>query len=77
MSPRNIIRAWKDEGYRLSLSEGERVGVPAHPAGLVELSDAELGDVSGATNTVGPICAMLTLGYCTPQCSSWSCRPDC
>ena len=38
----DIIRAWKDEGYRNSLSEAERAALPENPAGIVELSDEEM-----------------------------------
>ena len=47
MSIKNIIRAWKDEDYRLSLSEAERALLPEHPAGLIELSGAEMDGVEG------------------------------
>jgi mersacidin/lichenicidin family type 2 lantibiotic len=47
MSNKNIIRAWKDEDYRLSLSEAERALLPEHPAGLIELSGAEMDGVAG------------------------------
>jgi mersacidin/lichenicidin family type 2 lantibiotic len=47
MSNKNIIRAWKDEDYRLSLSEAERALLPEHPAGLIELSGAEMDGVGG------------------------------
>jgi mersacidin/lichenicidin family type 2 lantibiotic len=47
MSTKNIIRAWKDPGYRNSLSESERAALPAHPAGLIELADADLGAAGG------------------------------
>jgi mersacidin/lichenicidin family type 2 lantibiotic len=47
MSKLDIIRAWKDEEYRLSLSEAERAVLPAHPAGLIELMDTELEGVTG------------------------------
>ena len=47
MSTRNIIRAWKDEEYRSSLTETERALLPEHPAGLVELSDAALDGAAG------------------------------
>ena len=47
MSQANIIRAWKDEEYRLSLSEAERAALPANPAGLTGLTDAEMADVDG------------------------------
>ena len=47
MTHLDIIRAWKDEEYRLSLSDAEQALVPAHPAGLTELTDAELGATEG------------------------------
>ena len=47
MSTLDIIRAWKDEEYRLSLGETERTLLPAHPAGLVELTDVDLELVAG------------------------------
>jgi len=47
----DIIRAWKDEEFRRSLSEAQRRGLPAHPAGMIELTDAELENVAaGAKN---------------------------
>ena len=47
----DVIRAWKDEEYRLSLSDAERAQLPAHPAGLVELQDAELDQAAGGAVT--------------------------
>jgi mersacidin/lichenicidin family type 2 lantibiotic len=47
MSHQDIIRAWKDEEYRNSLSESERAQLPENPAGLIELADAELEAVAG------------------------------
>ncbi len=47
MSKKDIIRAWKDEEYRRSLSEAERAKLPEHPAGLIELTDVELNMVAG------------------------------
>jgi mersacidin/lichenicidin family type 2 lantibiotic len=49
MSHLDIIRSWKDEEYRLSLSEAERALLPAHPAGLMELTDAQLDTVAGGS----------------------------
>jgi mersacidin/lichenicidin family type 2 lantibiotic len=51
MSTLDIIRAWKDEEYRLSLGEAERALLPAHPAGLVELADADLELVAGGNHS--------------------------
>jgi len=44
----NIVRAWKDEIYRQSLSAQEQAMLPANPAGEIELTDAELEAVYGA-----------------------------
>jgi mersacidin/lichenicidin family type 2 lantibiotic len=65
MSNLDVIRAWKDEKYRLSLSEAERALLPAHPAGLLELTDAQLTDVVGGIfglgfYTEGPACRHTT-----------------
>jgi len=46
MSHLDVIRAWKDPEYRLSLNEAERALLPEHPAGLVELEDADLNRAS-------------------------------
>jgi mersacidin/lichenicidin family type 2 lantibiotic len=43
-----LVRAWKDEEYRLSLSEAERALLPEHPAGSFELTDEELDAVAGS-----------------------------
>jgi mersacidin/lichenicidin family type 2 lantibiotic len=47
MSNVNVIRAWKDEAYRLSLSEAERAQLPDNPAGLIEVSADELDQTIG------------------------------
>ena len=52
MRTEQIVRAWKDEDYRLSLTEVERSLLPEHPAGIVELPDDMLDDVGGAATTV-------------------------
>ena len=44
-----VIRAWKDPEYRVALSPAEQLTLPQHPAGLVELSEAELIEVEGGT----------------------------
>ena len=47
MNGEQLIRAWKDEDYRRSLSEGELSALPENPAGIVQLSDLEMEDVRG------------------------------
>jgi mersacidin/lichenicidin family type 2 lantibiotic len=53
MSKVDIIRAWKDEEYRASLTDAERAQLPAHPAGLINLEDDEMKTVMGATHAGG------------------------
>jgi mersacidin/lichenicidin family type 2 lantibiotic len=74
MKKEHVIRAWRDPEYRASLSEAERAALPAHPAGLIELGDAELGRLAASaavppqtstTNTYGSyncdcICCVAT-----------------
>jgi mersacidin/lichenicidin family type 2 lantibiotic len=52
MSVENIIRAWKDEVFRNSLSDTERALLPGDPAGLVELADAELAAAAGGLKCI-------------------------
>lgn len=47
MSHEYIIRAWRDEEYRMSLSEQEQAGLPENPVGLIELTDIELELIGG------------------------------
>jgi mersacidin/lichenicidin family type 2 lantibiotic len=54
----DVIRAWTDEEYRLSLSAAELAVLPANPAGMIELSDADLDAAVGAC--------------CTPYCNGTS-----
>jgi mersacidin/lichenicidin family type 2 lantibiotic len=62
MSHEDIIRAWKDEDYRNSLSEEQRSQLPENPAGMVELPDADMERIAGGVeikNTENPV-----LGVC-------------
>ena len=49
----DVIRAWKDEEYRLSLSDAERALLPEHPAGLIRLRDDQMGSVLGGSSQGG------------------------
>ncbi|HKS26455.1 MAG TPA: mersacidin/lichenicidin family type 2 lantibiotic [Pyrinomonadaceae bacterium] len=64
MRNKDIIRAWKDEEFRRGLSETERALLPQHPAGFVELSDADLAYASGGTDTGTDSWQLLTYGCC-------------
>jgi len=49
MTSIDVIRAWKDPEYRHDLSEAERTMLPAHPAGLLKLTEAQLTAVAGGS----------------------------
>ena len=70
MKPDEIIRAWKDEEYRLNLSDAERDMLPENPAGAIELSDEDLGDVNGGTTTLPCIALGSAAISCYPACGS-------
>lgn len=69
MDSRTTIRAWKDEAFRLTLSDAEQALLPASPAGAIELADTDLGDAAGgeAGLTETSICG--TSWYCATVAS--------
>jgi mersacidin/lichenicidin family type 2 lantibiotic len=54
----DIVRAWKDEAYRQSLSEEQSRMLPANPAGALELDDTDLMSVYGGHK--GSLIGILT-----------------
>ena len=64
MSRQNIVRAWKDEEYRLNLSETERSMLPENPVGAIQLTDADLSAATGGVYE--RIIPVISLGaHCT------------
>lgn len=57
----NIVRAWKDEFYRQSLSDEERTQLPENPVGELDLTDEEMGSVFAAG---GQQAGIYTYGAC-------------
>jgi mersacidin/lichenicidin family type 2 lantibiotic len=51
MSSDQIVRAWRDYDFWLSLGAEERARIPDNPAGVIELMDAELEAVAGGSDT--------------------------
>jgi len=70
MSHTEVIRAWKDENYLLSLNEAERAQLPANPAGMVEFN---VGLMAHAGGDKGP--ANISLHHCSIviECSASNC----
>lgn len=76
----DIIRAWKDEAYRQSLSPETLAQLPENPAGLIELTDVDLGfAVGGVSQLEGQVCespspsAQCWTATCTSQPNPWAC----
>lgn len=65
MSITDIIRAWKDEEYRHSLSPEQREQIPANPVEFVELNDEEISSISGGCTTCGDPWHTI----------EWTCKP--
>jgi len=53
MNAFDIIRAWKDEAYRASLSAAQLAALPPNPAGMVELAETDLDFVAGGRTGTG------------------------
>jgi mersacidin/lichenicidin family type 2 lantibiotic len=64
MSVEKIIRAWKDEAFRQSLSAAERALLPEHPAGLIDLTAAELDALTGGVRASAECSSIESVG-CT------------
>ena len=73
MSKSQLIRAWKDEEYRLSLSEAERAELLESPVGRIELTDTELGLAAGG----GKFCYKLSLVIKNGSNGNFTCWISC
>lgn len=49
MSNLDIVRAWKDEDYRNSLTDAQRSQLPENPAGVIDMTDKEMEAINGAS----------------------------
>jgi mersacidin/lichenicidin family type 2 lantibiotic len=69
MSNIDVVRAWKDEQYRMSLSETERANLPQNPAGVVELTEGDLEGVVGGAADV----SVTRTSCCTYSTTATAC----
>ncbi len=60
MNKVDVIRAWKDPLYRATLSPEDLARLPSHPAGLIELREDDLKEVTGSLQTTFRTCTMYT-----------------
>jgi mersacidin/lichenicidin family type 2 lantibiotic len=74
MSKVDVIRAWKDEEYRLSLSEAQRAALPQNPAGLVDLMESDMAQVFGGIFGSWFLCTVVTCQTCFTCKSCFTCN---
>jgi mersacidin/lichenicidin family type 2 lantibiotic len=81
----DIIRAWKDAEYRRSLTAEELAALPENPAGMIELTDEDLGGISGAADPVVVAgtgifdwgCTVVSCLTCGPRSCLGVCTANC
>jgi mersacidin/lichenicidin family type 2 lantibiotic len=74
MKKDEIIRAWRDQDYFLSLSDEQRGLLPANPAGMIELSQDALTTVLGASHSTCFVsCHPYSTECCTNNCHTQNC----
>jgi len=61
----DVVRAWRDEEYRNSLTDQQRASLPENPAGLAVVSDEALRSITGGccttvTKCSKPICSCVS-----------------
>lgn len=64
LSPQEIIRAWKDEDYRSSLSDEQLAALPDAPSNIDQLTDEELEQIAGGRD--------VCVGTCNQTCNKGS-----
>ena len=79
MSNLDVIRAWKDQEYRLGLSEEKLAILPAHPSGLVELANPLIADspIQGLFTEAQATQCLTCITFCVPTFATCDfCLPD-
>ena len=71
MPTMEIVKAWKDEEYRATLTAEQRAQLPEHPSGIIELEQPELEDESLFGPEAGH-CKFYTNSTNTGQCYTHS-----
>ena len=76
MSELNVIRAWKDEEYRASLSAAERADSPPNPAGAIDVSSSMQNEVVGAAGSWFGACSVDWMPCSVMICTTflWQCE---
>ena len=67
MKKRQILEAWRNEEYLLSLSQEERAAIPEHPSGLPDIEDDILKTITGGCGTTINLCTSAICSPCPPK----------
>ena len=70
MSTVDVVKAWKDQEYRDSLTAEQLAQLPPHPAGLIEFGVPQLEDESLFGPTAGK-CKFFSNNY-TNKCYTYT-----
>jgi mersacidin/lichenicidin family type 2 lantibiotic len=63
MNKIDVVRAWRDEEYRSSLTPEQLANLPESPAGLATVDDLALRSITGAATT-------MPVRFCTTVAAS-------
>lgn len=74
MSIEHIVNAWRNEEYRDGLSAEERALLPESPIGEIDLSESELQDVAGGSDTAIACSVAITLALCPSMLNGGTCN---
>ncbi|QRK04684.1 mersacidin/lichenicidin family type 2 lantibiotic [Archangium violaceum] len=61
----DIVRAWKDADYRMSLTQEQLAQLPENPVGAVELSDEQLQGAGGVAAQSASFYSCPTKSICS------------
>lgn len=64
LTPQQVVRAWKDEEFRSTLTEEQIAALPVAPSNIDELSQEELEQVAGGAD--------WCVGTCKQTCNKES-----
>lgn len=73
MSNYDVIKAWKNPGYRNSLSAEQFAAMPANPAGTIEVDDSTIGHLAGAAAPQTSLCETKIACTMFKECSNLGC----
>ena len=60
----DVVRAWRDEEYRNSLTEQERASLPENPAGIATVDNSALRSITGGVRSVTTPCETRFVDSC-------------